>query len=334
MVWKDEKMKITMAHGSGGTASHQLMEEIFAPYFHNPILDLREDAAILSMEKGNYAMSTDTFVVTPLFYSGGDIGKLSVCGTVNDLCCMGARPQYMTCGFILEEGLSFEVLERVVKSMAGTAKGAGIRLVAGDTKVIDGQGGLYINTTGIGRIPEGRQVRGANLAPGDAVLVTGVLGEHHATILSHRMNIENQIQSDNAPLNGLVEALFDAKLHPKAMRDITRGGLGTVLHELAQSSKAGVLIEEEKLPVSPAVQGFAEILGLDPLYMGNEGKLVVVVPWEERERALSLIRSQELGREAALVGQVIQGEGVELKTRLGGTRRVPPLVGEGLPRIC
>ena len=327
-------MKITMAHGSGGTASHQLMEEIFAPYFHNSVLDLREDAAVLSLDPGEYAMSTDTFVVTPLFYKGGDIGKLSVCGTVNDLSCMGARPQYMTCGFILEEGLSLETLSQVVKSMAEAAKEAGILLVAGDTKVIDGQGGLYINTTGIGRIPSGRNVRGANLELGDAILVTGNLGDHHATILSHRMNIENQIQSDNAPLNGLVEALFEAGLHPKTMRDITRGGLGTVLNELAQSSGVGIRLEEERIPVSRSVQGFSEILGLDPLYMGNEGKLVLSLPWEEGEKALAALRQQEKGKDAAIVGRVVEGTGVELLTRLGGLRRVPPLVGEGLPRIC
>lgn len=340
-------MKITMAHGSGGKSSAQLMGDIFGKHFKNPILDRLEDAAVLEIggdigatggsgerKPGRLAVSTDSFVVTPLEFRGGDIGKLCICGTVNDLLMMGAVPKYITCGFILEEGLDLDLLDRIVASMAGQAKAAGVTVVAGDTKVVEGNGGLYINTTGIGEIPAGRTVSSRNCRPGDAILLSGNLGDHHACILSHRMEIENEISSDCAALHDMVEALFAEGIQVKTMRDVTRGGLGTVLNEIADSSGCKVEIMEEELPVSPAVRGFADILGLDPLYMGNEGKMIAVVPAEQADTALAAMQGAEYGTDAAIIGYAKEGSGVFLKTRLGATRRIDVLYGEGLPRIC
>ena len=331
--------KITMAHGSGGKSSAQLMAEIFGKHFKNQILDKMEDAAVLEVTSGTYsiariACSTDSFVVTPLVFNGGDIGKLCVCGTVNDLLMMGAVPKYLTCGFILEEGLSVDLLDKVVESMARQAEEAGVMIVAGDTKVVEGNGGMYINTTGIGEIPKGRNVSSANCKAGDVILCSGNLGDHHACILSHRMEIKSNIQSDCAALNDIVDGLFAGGIDVKTMRDVTRGGLGTVLNEIADSSGCKIELEEESIPVDPEVKGFADILGLDPLYMGNEGKMIAIVPCEQAEKALEIMRSTEHGKNAAIIGSVLEGEGTFIKTRLGATRRFDVLYGEGLPRIC
>ncbi|NLD18955.1 MAG: hydrogenase expression/formation protein HypE [Clostridiales bacterium] len=326
-------MKITMAHGSGGKSSAQLMSDIFGKYFKNQILDKMEDAAVLSVN-GKIACSTDSFVVTPLVFKGGDIGKLCVCGTVNDLLMMGAVPKYLTCGFILEEGLETNLLDRIVCSMAKQAQEAGVVIVAGDTKVVEGNGGLFINTTGIGEIPEARDVSSRNCKPGDVIILSGNLGEHHACILSHRMGIENNIKSDCAALNDIVDALFDGGIHVKTMRDVTRGGLGTVLNEIADSSACKIDLEEERIPVLDEVRGFADIMGLDPLYMGNEGKMIAVVPAEEAGKALDAVKSCSHGAEAAIIGQIMEGKGTFIKTKLGATRRFDVLYGEGLPRIC
>ena len=326
-------MKITMAHGSGGKSSAQLMSDIFGKHFKNQILDRMEDAAVLSVN-GRIACSTDSFVVTPLVFKGGDIGKLCICGTVNDLLMMGAVPKYITCGFIMEEGLETELLEKIVESMARQAKEAGVLIVAGDTKVVEGSGGLYINTTGIGEIPEDRNVSSSNCEPTDAIIVSGNLGDHHACILSHRMEIENDIQSDCAALNDIVDALFENGIRVKTMRDVTRGGLGTVLNEIADSSGCMIELDEEAIPVADNVRGFADILGLDPLYMGNEGKLIAVVPEADAERALEIVRNTVHGRNAAIIGYAREGSGAYIKTRLGATRRFDVLYGEGLPRIC
>lgn len=326
-------MKITMAHGSGGKSSAQLMSDIFGKYFKNQVLDKMEDAAVLQVS-GTIACSTDSFVVTPLEFKGGDIGKLCVCGTVNDLLMMGAVPKYLTCGFILEEGLEIERLDRIVASMAKQAAEAGVIIVAGDTKVVEGNGGLYINTTGIGEIPEGRNVSSSNCKTGDVLIVSGNLGDHHACILSHRMEIENEIKSDCAALNDIVEALFAGGVTVRTMRDVTRGGLGTVLNEIAESSQCRIELREEAIPVLPEVRGFSDILGLDPLYMGNEGKMIAVVPAEEAEHALELMRSTQHGADAAIIGEIQDGSGAYIKTRLGATRRFDVLYGEGLPRIC
>lgn len=326
-------MKVTMAHGSGGKSSAQLMSDIFGKHFKNQVLDKMEDAAVLEVS-GRIACSTDSFVVTPVVFNGGDIGKLCVCGTVNDLLMMGAVPKYLTCGFILEEGLDTELLDRIVESMAKQAREAGVIIVAGDTKVVEGNGGLYINTTGIGEIPEGRDVSSSNCRPGDTVILSGNLGDHHACILSHRMEIENDIKSDCAALNDIVDALFENDINVRTMRDVTRGGLGTVLNEIADSSSCMVELEEESIPVHDDVRGFADILGLDPLYMGNEGKMIAVVPGEEAEKALEVIKNTVHGRDAAIIGTIKEGEGTYLRTRLGASRRFDVLYGEGLPRIC
>ena len=328
-----DEMKITMAHGSGGKASAELMTSIFEKHFKNDVLEKLEDAAVIEVS-GRIAYSTDSFVVTPVIFKGGDIGKLCVCGTVNDLLMMGAQPKYLTCGFILEEGLSLETLDQIVESMARQAEVAGVKIVAGDTKVIEGSGGLYINTSGIGIIPEGRDISAANCMHGDAVILSGNLGDHHACILSSRMGIENNIQSDCACLADITNVLFDADINVKAMRDVTRGGLGTVLNELADNSGCCIEIQETSMPISDDVQGFCDILGLDPIYMGNEGKMIAVIAAEDAQKALTLIKSTEHGKDAAAIGVCKKGKGVVMVTRIGGSRVVDVLYGEGLPRIC
>ena len=326
-------MRINMSHGSGGKASAELMKNIFGKYFSNEVLNKMEDAAVLELH-GKFAYSTDSFVITPVVFKGGDIGKLAVCGTVNDLLMMGAEPKYITSAFILEEGMDIALLEEIVASMAKTAAAAGVKIVAGDTKVVEGKGGLYINTSGIGIIPEGRDISAGNCSEGDVILLSGNLGDHHACILSARMEIENHIQSDCACLNSLVNSLLEKNIKVKTMRDVTRGGLGTVLNEIAESSKCGIEIKEESLPVDPVVRGFCDILGLDPMYMGNEGKMIAVVASEDSERALELMRNTECGKDAVSIAKVVSGKGVVMKTRLGGSRVVDVLYGEGLPRIC
>ena len=326
-------MKITMAHGSGGKSSQELMRDIFGKHFSNEVLDRMEDAAVLEVN-GKIAFSTDSFVVTPLIFKGGDIGKLCVCGTVNDLLMMGAEPKYLTCGFILEEGLDTEVLEKTVASMAKQAKEAGVIIAAGDTKVVEGNGGMYINTTGIGVIPEGRTVTAEGAKPGDAIIVSGNLGDHHACILSARMEIENDIKSDCGCLKDITDALFEGGINVHTMRDVTRGGLGTIINEIADTSGCRIDIEEKALPVDPEVRGFADILGLDPVYMGNEGKMIAIVPEEQAEKALKLMKATEHGKNAAIIGKVSEGSGTYMITPLGGSRVLDVLYGEGLPRIC
>ncbi|MGI6747672.1 MAG: hydrogenase expression/formation protein HypE [Anaerovoracaceae bacterium] len=326
-------MRIDMSHGSGGKASADLMKKIFAKHYSNDILNKMEDAAVLEL-RGRIACSTDSFVVTPVVFKGGDIGKLSICGTVNDLLMMGAIPKYITAAFILEEGLEISLLDQIVSSMAKAAAEAGVEIIAGDTKVVEGEGGLYINTTGIGLIPEGREISASNCSEGDVVLLSGNLGDHHACILSARMRIENNIKSDSTCLNGLVNSLLENDIKIKAMRDVTRGGLGTVLNEIADASMCGIEIREEALPVHPEVRSFSDILGLDPLYMANEGKMIAVVAAEDAEKALALMKQNEDGKDAAIIAKVVHGKGVTMKTRLGGSRVVDVLYGEGLPRIC
>lgn len=326
-------MKITLAHGSGGRATADLIERVFAGRFSNSELDKMEDCAVVR-GNGRLAVTTDSFVVTPLEFRGGDIGRLCICGTVNDLLMRGAVPKYITCGFIIEEGLDFALLERIAESAAETAKEAGVIIVAGDTKVIEGKGGLYINTAGVGFVAEDVNVSAANCRPDDAVVLSGNLGEHHAAILSHRMGIENNISSDNAPLCQMVRAMLDAGLEIHAMRDVTRGGLGTVLNELASASGCGFEVYEDKIPVSPEVASFAEILGLDIMHMGNEGKMAAVLPREQAERACEIMRSCRYGENAAVIGFACEKSGVSMMTRIGGKRNVSVLMGEGLPRIC
>lgn len=329
-------MKIEMAHGSGGKATAELIGSIFARYLKNDILDRMEDAAVLELGSPRIAFTTDSFVVKPLFFKGGDIGRLSVCGTVNDLLMMGAVPKYLTCGFILEEGLELEELERIVCSMGKAAEEAGVIVAAGDTKVVEGSGGLYINTSGIGELKKGTDISSSRVRPGDAVIVSGSLGNHHACILSGRMGISNGIQSDCAPLNEMVTRLVASDVDIRAMRDITRGGLATVLNEIAASSPVSFDILEESLPVDEAVGSFCGILGLDPLYMGNEGKMLCIVSGEDARKALEIISGSSYGEKAAIIGRAYGRDRakVVMTTRLGGKRIVDVLTGEGLPRIC
>lgn len=328
-------MKITMAHGSGGKATSELIANIFAKSFHNPVLSRMEDSAVVPGAE-TIAMTTDSFVVTPIFFPGGDIGRLSVCGTVNDLLMSGAQPKYLTCGFIIEEGADSDDLEKIAESMAKTAEEAGVCIVAGDTKVIEGKGGVCINTAGVGFVPQGRNISASNCREGDCVILSGYLGEHHAAILSSRMGIENQIQSDCAPLGEIVGTLFENGIRVKALRDVTRGGLATVLNEFASASSCCIELNEQDIPVSDEVRGFCGILGLDPLYMGNEGKLVAVVEKEDAQKAVELMRKAKYGEHAQIIGSVTAGQAGTLlvKTPVGGTRIVSELYGEGLPRIC
>ena len=325
-------MKITLSHGSGGKATSELIDQIFARRFSNPILNMMEDSAVVDGH-GKIAITTDSFVVTPLFFKGGDIGRLAVCGTVNDLLMRGAVPKYITSAFIIEEGADTDTLEAIASSMAKTASEAGVCIVAGDTKVIEGNGGVYINTTGIG-FADNENIVSTNLQDGDCVIVSGTMGDHHATILSARMELENNIQSDNAPLTDIVKNLIDGGIDVHCMRDVTRGGLGTVLNELANASQKRIEIEETAIPITDEVRAFSKILGLNIMHMGNEGKLVAIVPSEQANKAVEIMKNSKYGENATIIGKVTNGEGVILNTRLGGQRKINVLIGEGLPRIC
>lgn len=326
---------ITMEHGSGGRATGELINRIFASEFSNEVLNLMEDSAVVKGSE-RIAVTTDSFVVEPLEFSGGDIGRLCICGTVNDLLMRGAIPQYITCGFILQEGLEIDILQRIVHSMAKTAREAGVTIVAGDTKVVEGCGGMYINTAGVGFVNSKTDISARNIHEGDVVIVSGNMGDHHAVIQSVRMEIENSITSDNAPLNEMVGKLISNDVEVHALRDVTRGGLATVLKELATVSGYRIEIDEKSVPVNRMVKDFCDILGLDPMYMGNEGKLVAVVSHKDADKALELIRESRYGENAAIIGRVTSGEKgmLVMNTLIGGKRVMDVLEGEGLPRIC
>jgi hydrogenase expression/formation protein HypE len=332
--------KILLAHGSGGRLSHELIEKVFKGRFSNAMLDHGDDAAEckLQNENGRIAFTTDTYVVKPLFFPGGDIGRLAVCGTVNDLAMKGAKPLYISAGFIIEEGLSIEALERIADSMAAAAKEAGVLVVTGDTKVVDKGAcdGLFINTSGIGIIPEGVDVSGSNAEPGDAVMISGSIGDHGAAVMNVRndFGLSGDLASDAAPLSGLVSAMLKAgKIH--VLRDPTRGGLATTLNEIALQSNVTIEIEEDKIPIKPTVKGACEMLGLDPLYVANEGKLAAIVPASDAESLLAAMKQHKYGRDAAIIGRVTKGKTqVLLKTFLGSKRPLLMLEGEALPRIC
>lgn len=325
-------MKINMSYGSGGVLTSNLIHDIFLKHFNNSILNRLEDSAVLKV-KDKIAFTTDSFVVTPMFFNGGDIGKLAVCGTVNDLTMVGAIPKYLSAGFIIEEGTELEIIDKIAHSMALAAKEGKVKIVAGDTKVIDGNGGIYINTSGIGEIVK-TDVSVSNCRKGDMILLSGNLGEHHAAIMSHRMGIDNQIASDCAPLTGIFNELMKEKISIRFMRDVTRGGLATILNEITESSKCGVVIEEAAIPVSNEVRGFCDILGLDPLYMANEGKMLTVIPIAQVEKALRAMRRSKYGKHAAVIGEIIEGNSVTMTTKFRGSRKIDILYGEGLPRIC
>ncbi|MDP4110462.1 MAG: hydrogenase expression/formation protein HypE, partial [Bacillota bacterium] len=297
-------LKINSSHGGGGKAMNRLIKDVFQKHFSNEILNLMEDSAVFGVPSCKLAFTTDSFVVNPLFFPGGDIGKMAVCGTVNDLLMRGATPKYLSAGFILEDGLEIDTLERIAQSMQNAAAEANVSIVAGDTKVIEGSGGVYINTSGIGILETPLEISSHNALPGDAVIVSGNLGNHHACILSRRMGIENSIKSDCAPLREMVLNMLNGGINIHAMRDITRGGLATVLYEIAEASAAGIEIPGGLSFADTEVQGFCEILGLDPLTMGNEGKLVAVVPAEEAEKAVKIMKASKYGGDAQIIGKV------------------------------
>jgi hydrogenase expression/formation protein HypE len=337
---KVKEERITLAHGSGGKATQTLIEAIFLDAFRNPLLEPLEDAATLTVGGARLAFSTDSFVVSPLFFPGGDIGDLAVNGTVNDLAVSGARPLWLSAGFILEEGFPVADLERIVGSMAAAAERAGVQIVTGDTKVVQrGKAdGCYVNTAGVGVIERPGELGVATARPGDAVIVSGPIGEHGITIMLARgeLDIESSVESDTAPLNGLVERLLDAAPGVRGLRDATRGGVATICNEVARSAGVAVVVEEDAVPVRPDVRGACELLGIDPLYVACEGRLVAIVDGDQVDAAMAALRSHPLGEGAAVIGRVKDDPPglVLLKTSFGGTRIVDLLVGDPLPRIC
>jgi hydrogenase expression/formation protein HypE len=331
--------QIQLSHGSGGRLTHDLIKEVFQRHLSNPYLDLLSDAAVVPETRGRLACTTDSYVIQPIFFSGGDIGKLAVCGTVNDLSMVGAEPLYLTAGFILEEGLPFSELERIVSSMADTAKSAGVQIIAGDTKVVERGSAdkIFINTAGIGWIPADVDLSSIRVMPGDQIIVSGSVGDHGMAILSQREGLEftAPLASDCAPLNALVQS-FVHHQGLKVMRDPTRGGLTTSLVELAHASGLGFEIEEEKVPIQESVRGACELLGLDPFYVANEGKLIAIVSAGEAGSVLAAMQRHPLGRNASLIGRVVEAhpKKVVLRTFLGATRIMDMLTAEQLPRIC
>lgn len=334
--------QITLAHGSGGQAMQQLIGELFMRAFANPLLDEQEDQARIPLHEltahgDRLAFSTDSYVIDPLFFPGGDIGKLAICGTANDVAVSGAIPRWLSCGFILEEGLEMATLERIVTSMAATAAAAGITIVTGDTKVVPRGAAdkVFINTAGIGSVPEGVNWGMRQIEAGDMLLVSGTLGDHGATILNLRegLGLEGDLQSDCSVLTPLIQALR-GEPGIKALRDATRGGVNAVAHEFAASSGCGIEIEEGRLPVKPAVRGACELLGLDPLNFANEGKLAIVVERQAAERVLARLREHPLGVNAAIIGEVVEHKGVRLTGLYGVKRSLNLPHSEPLPRIC
>lgn len=347
--WTDSD-RVLLGHGSGGKLMADLIERMFLPAWDNPIVSSREDQATLNLDDaagnhagrraGRLAFTTDAFVVRPLFFPGGDIGKLAVHGTVNDLAVGGALPQFLSAAFILEEGLRMNDLQRVVASMRQACRDAGIVLVTGDTKVVDrGKADqMFIITSGIGWVPAGRQLSIHNARPGDRLLLSGTIGDHGMAIMSVRegLEFETVLESDTAPLNGLTEVMLQACPDIRCMRDPTRGGLSSALHELASASQVGVRLHESSLPIRREVRGACELLGLDPLHVANEGKLIAAVPPEAAEKVLAAMRGHPLGRSAADIGSVVAEHPgmVILQSVIGGERVVTMLSGEQLPRIC
>jgi len=340
--------KVLLAHGSGGRLSHDLIADLFLPHFPAPTLAKLDDAAVVEplattlmlSDSRRLAFTTDSYVVKPLFFNGGDIGRLAVCGTVNDLAMVGATPLYLSAGFVIEEGLELDVLRQVVASMRDSAREAGVEIVAGDTKVVERGGAdeLFISTAGLGLVPQGVDISASNARPGDLVILSGAIGDHGIAVLSEREGLafKAELASDVAPLNGLVAAMLKASSHIHVLRDPTRGGLATSLNEIALQSQVGIRIEESNVPVHDAVRAACEMLGYDPLYVANEGKLVAIIAPDDGERILEAMRNEAHGQEAAIIGEVMaepKGK-VLLRTGIGGTRIVDMLAGEMLPRIC
>jgi hydrogenase expression/formation protein HypE len=336
--------KILLAHGSGGRLSHELVGKEFLPPWANPILDQLNDSAVFSLSRDGsgprLAFTTDSYVVKPLFFKGGDIGRLAVCGTVNDLAMVGAEPLYLSASFVIEEGLSMDTMRAVVRSMREAAAEAGVHIVTGDTKVVEGGAadGLFVNTAGLGVVASGVEIGGGWAQVGDAVILSGSIGDHGIAVLSQREGLEfdSPVASDVAPLNRLVAAMLAASRNVHVLRDPTRGGLATTLNEIAGQSGVAVHIEEGKIPLKDGVWAACEMLGFDPLHVANEGKLVAMVASQDAEAVLAAMRATRYGEEAAIIGEVAAeptGK-VLMKTNIGGTRIVHMLVGEMLPRIC
>lgn len=331
---------IVLGHGSGGKLSAQLIESVFLPAFSNPLLNKLDDQAVLSINGSRIAFTTDAFVVTPLFFPGGDIGRLAINGTINDLAMSGARPLYLAAAFILEEGLPVNDLRRIVDSMRQAATEAGVQLVAGDTKVVNrGKGDkIFISTTGIGVVEKPVNISADRARPGDKVILSGYIGDHGMAILSQRENLEFEgvIESDCAALHELVSNMTEATLDIHCLRDPTRGGVATVLNEIASRSKVGMLLQETEIPVRDTVRGACEILGLDPLYVANEGKLVAIIPGQSADAVVARMKQSVLGSDARIIGEVVASHPgmVLMQTEIGGTRVLDTLFGEQLPRIC
>jgi len=331
---------VMMAHGGGGTLMHRLLEDVFGKAFSNPILDTRHDSAQFTVPPGRLAMTTDSYVVRPIFFPGGDIGSMAVHGTVNDLAMSGARPLYLSCGFIIEEGLSMETLWRVVCSMRDAAKKCGVQIVTGDTKVVDkGKGdGLFINTTGIGVIEHEQKISPQSVLPGDVILVSGDLGRHGMAIMAVRggLQFETTIESDSAPVAESVLALLKAGIEIHCLRDLTRGGLASALNEIAEAAEVKIAIEQKAVPVREDVHAACEMLGLDPLHVANEGRFIAFVLAKDAVRALEILRQHEVCAGAALIGKIVEKAAplVTLKSTIGASRILDMPSGEQLPRIC
>jgi hydrogenase expression/formation protein HypE len=333
---------ILLNHGAGGKITHELIRNLFVKYFHNEILEEQTDSAILNIDSKLFAYTTDSYVVDPIIFPGGNIGKLAICGTVNDISVSGAKPLYLSCGFIIEEGLLISDLEIIVKSMAAEAKKAGVKIVTGDTKVVD-KGKcdkIFINTSGIGMLPEKNKniSFGKDIKAGDKVIINGNIGDHGTAILCARNSIEytNSVLSDCAPLNELISKVLSVSDNVKFMRDATRGGLATVICELAEKHNFGIELTEDLLPVQESVRGLCEIFGFDPLYMANEGKVVMIVGKDDAEKVLETLKMDINGKDAAIIGEITESNKgmVVMKTGIGGKRIIDMLAGEQLPRIC
>jgi hydrogenase expression/formation protein HypE len=336
----DSSSFITLAHGGGGKLTHQLIEKIFRPAFNNPELETQHDGAVFDVPSGRFAFTTDSYVVRPLIFPGGNIGSLAVNGTVNDLSMCGARPLYLTAAFIIEEGLPMETLWAIVQTMKTAADHAGVKIITGDTKVVDkGKGdGIFINTSGVGVIEHGLKIHPKSIQSGDVILLSGDIGRHGIAIMAAReeLGFQNQIESDCAAVSGQVQSLIDANIEIHCMRDLTRGGLATALIEMAQTSGISINITESEIPVREDVKGACEILGLDPFYVANEGRFVVLVKAEDAARTLEVLQKDRLGSQARIIGTVKEApqEKVILKTKVGTSRMLDMLSGEQLPRIC
>lgn len=331
---------ITLSHGSGGLKTQRLINDLYIKYFSNDELSQGDDCAKLDVNSKNIVFTTDSFVVSPIFFEGGNIGKLAVCGTVNDISTSGAKPLYLSCGLIIEEGFPIESLELIIKTMAETAKECGVKIVTGDTKVVQKGAAdqIFINTSGIGILPEGLNISGRNAMPGDKIIVTGTIGDHGSCIFLERekMGLAAKIPSDCAPMNSIVKEILEVTDDIHVLRDPTRGGVATTLNEIANQSNVSIILEEAKLPIRQEVSGVCELLGMDPLYMANEGKLLVFVPEKNAQKVLDCIRKNKYGNNADIIGEVLEkGQAkVKIKAVTGGTRILNVLAGDQLPRIC